>query len=102
MQFFRVFFRVLRNKYFLALTAFAVWILFIDERDLISQQQRKTELKELTLSKKFYEGEIAKAKQELIDLQTSAAALEKVAREDFKMKKTNEDVFLIEYPKRTK
>lgn len=79
-----------------------VWILFFDERDVFTQIERKAELQELIETKTFYVNEISRAKKELTDIQTSAAALEKIAREKYKMKKENEDLFLIEQPEKTK
>jgi cell division protein FtsB len=79
-----------------------VWILFFDVRDLLTQRERKAELQELVATKTFYENEIFKAKKELTDIQTSAAALEKIAREKYKMKMENEELFLVEQSKKTK
>lgn len=87
-----------RNKYLVALSAFLLWILFFDSRDMFSQLEKKAELNNLLESKKFYESEIAAAKKQLADIQNNAAALERIAREKYKMKKPNEDLFLVEEP----
>lgn len=90
--------KILRNKYLVALSVFLAWILFFDSRDIFTQIEKKRELNNLLESKKFYEKEIAAAKKQLADIQTNAAALEKIAREQYKMKKPNEDLFLIDLP----
>jgi cell division protein DivIC len=90
--------RVLRNKYLVALTVFLAWILFFDSRDIFTQLEKRTELNSLLETKKFYEKEIVTAKKQLADIQNNAAALEKIAREQYKMKKPNEDLFLVEEP----
>jgi len=90
--------KVLRNKYLVALTVFLAWILFFDSRDIFSQLDRKQELNSLLETKHFYEKGIADAKKQLADIQTNAAALEKIAREQYKLKKPNEDLFLVEEP----
>jgi cell division protein DivIC len=90
--------RVLRNKYLLAITIFLAWLLFFDSRDIFSQIEKKAELNSLLETKRFYEEEIAKAKTQLSDIQSNTAALEKIAREKYKMKKANEDLFLVEEP----
>lgn len=95
-------FNILRNKFFLSFTIFMVWILFFDDRDLFTQKQRKAELQQLVATKTFYENEIFKAKKELTDIQTSTAALEKLAREKYKMKMENEELFLIEQSEKRK
>lgn len=80
------------------MSVFFAWILFFDSRDIFTQLEKRAELNSLLEKKKFYEKEIAAAKKQLSDIQTNAAALEKIAREQYKMKKPNEDIFLVEEP----
>jgi cell division protein FtsB len=91
-------FSFLRNKYLITLVAFALFMMFFDHNDVFVQLERKKQLNELLSSKKFYKGEIDKTKKELFDLQNNPAALEKYARENFYMKRDNEDVFVVETP----
>ena len=73
-----------------------MWILFFDNRDLITSHFReKGELLKLQESKKYYEQQIALTRQELDQLKTNPALLEKYAREKYLMKRDNEDLFLI-------
>ena len=86
----------LKNKYLLTGVGFTVWILFFDNRDLITSHFReKGELLKLQQSKKYYEQQIALTRQELDQLKTNPALLEKYAREKYLMKRDNEDLFLI-------
>lgn len=86
----------LKNKYLLTATGFTVWILFFDNRDFITSHFReKGELLKLEKSKQYYEQQIATTKQELEQLKTNPALLEKYAREKYLMKRDNEDLFLI-------
>jgi cell division protein DivIC len=86
----------LKNKYLLTAIGFAVWILFFDNRDFITSHFReKGELLKLEQSKKYYEQQITATKQELQQLKTNPAVLEKYAREKYLMKRDNEDLFLI-------
>jgi len=86
----------LKNKYVLTALGFTVWILFFDARDLITSHFReKQELRKLEASKKYYEQQIAATRQELEQLKSNPALLEKYAREKYRMKKDNEDLFLI-------
>lgn len=89
---------ILRNKYLVSLVAFVVLMLFFDRNDVFTQLERKRQLKELQNSKAFYQEEIRKTQQQLTDLQNNPAALEKYARENFYMKRDNEDVFIVEPP----
>jgi cell division protein DivIC len=90
--------RVVRNKYLVALCLFLAWVLFFDSRDIFTQLEKRQELNNLLETKRFYEKEISVARKQLSDIQNNAAALEKIAREQYKMKKPNEDLFLMEEP----
>ena len=74
-----------------------MWILFFDSRDFITSHFReRNELNKLEESKKYYEQQIATTKQELQQLKTNPALLEKYAREKYLMKRDNEDLFWIQ------
>jgi len=86
----------LKNKYVLTALGFTVWILFFDARDFITSHFReKGELRKLEASKKYYEQQIADTRHKLEQLRSNPALLEKYAREKYRMKKDNEDLFLI-------
>jgi cell division protein DivIC len=86
----------LKNKYFLTAAGFAIWILFVDDRDVMTTQFRhKVELRKLEQSKKYYEAQIATVKTELEQLKTNPTVLEKYAREKYLMKRDNEDLYLV-------
>lgn len=90
---------VLKNKYFLSIAIFAVWMLFFDDRDIITTHFRyKKELHDLEKSKAFYEEKIAETRQELDKLQNDPVLLEKYARERYRMKRDNEDLYIIGEP----
>ena len=86
----------LKNKYFLSVTAFLVWILFFDPRDIFTQMEHRRELKELQVSKAWYQKEIAKESIEAEQLRKNPAIVEKYARENYLMKRENEDIFLVQ------
>lgn len=89
-----------RNKYFITLTAFVVWMLFFDSRDMISQRERSQELQQLQQSRAYYMAEIAKERKALKELKTNPVAIEKYAREKYLMKRDNEDLFIIQVPEK--
>lgn len=86
---------LLQNKYFLVTAVFAVWMLFFDRNDLISQYEYRSEVNKLEEEKEFYIKETAQVKKDLEELTTNKERLEKFAREKYLMKKENEDVFVI-------
>ena len=85
----------LKNKYFLSASAFIVWILFFDPRDVFTQMEHHRELNELQVSKAWYQKEIAKESIEAEQLKTNPATIEKYAREKYLMKRDNEDIFIV-------
>jgi cell division protein FtsB len=88
--------KMLRNKYILTAGAFAVWMLFFDNRDVITTHFRhRGELKRLEESRAYYQGEIEKTRKELDQLRSDPRVLEKYAREKYRMKRDNEDLFVI-------
>jgi len=92
----------LKNKYFLTTVGFVIWVLFFDNRDFITSHFReRAELVKLEKSKHYYEQQIAATRQELDQLKTNPALLEKYAREKYLMKRDNEDLFLIKEGKNT-
>jgi len=86
---------LLRNKYFLSVVAFVVWMLFFDKNDILAQYEFKSQVSKLQEEKDFYVKEIEQVKKDLNELNTNLNTAEKFAREKYFMKKDNEDVFVI-------
>lgn len=84
------------NKYVIILLTFAVWMVFFDENSLLNHLEFNKEINQLNQEKEYYESEI-KTDKELIEKLDDKEELEKFAREQYKMKKENEDIYLIEY-----
>lgn len=84
-----------KNKFVIASAAFIIWMLFFDRNDLSLQMQFGKQKKELQAEKEFYEKEIAKIEKNLEELNSDQKKLEKFARENYLMKKENEDVYVI-------
>lgn len=85
----------MKNKYLLTGTVFIVWLLFFDDRDILTNVQHHRELKALEASRNHYNELIKTTKTELEQLQHNPAVLEKYAREKYRMKKDNEDLFIV-------
>lgn len=86
----------LRNKYAVSALAFAVWMIFFDKNDYFTQRDRQQELEALKESKQYYIDQISQERKVLQELQSNPAAIEKYAREKFRMKRENEDLFIIQ------
>ena len=86
---------LVRNKYFLTIVGFAVWMMFFDRNDMISQYEYLSQVNKLQQEKDFYTKEIATVQKDLKELDSNLNTVEKFAREKYFMKKDNEDVFVI-------
>ena len=84
------------NKYVIILLTFAIWMLFFDENSLLNHLEFNKEIDQLNNEKEYYESEI-KSDKELIEKLNDEKELEKFARENYKMKKENEDIYIIQY-----
>lgn len=82
--------------YVLVLTAFVVWMLFFDTNSLLIHLELKKEINKLEKQKEFLQIEISKDK-EIIDKLSNPKELKKFAREQYYLKKKNEEIYLIEY-----
>lgn len=91
-------FSILKNKYIIALVCFLVWMCFFDPKDWSLIASRVDKLKELQKSERRLDELIAQTRIEQNLLKTNAATIEKYARENYLMKKDNEDLFLVNEP----
>ena len=87
-----------KNKFLLTGVAFAVWMVFFDRNDMLTQRERRSELSEMQKSKEYYIDEIAKERKAAEELKSNPITIEKYAREKYGMKRDNEDVFIIQAP----
>jgi len=83
------------NKYLLLLIGFAVLITFIGEYNLIKRWQTTRNIKQLEREIVFYKNEIETNLEKMKELQSSNENLEKFAREQYLMKRPNEDIFIV-------
>lgn len=86
---------ILKNRYVLVGLIFLIWMLFFDSHDLISQYKYKQKLNQLEESKMFYLQQIDEVKQDKEELFTNLEKLEKFAREKYKMKRDDEDLYIV-------
>ncbi len=89
-------FRILSNKYFIILLLFLIWMVFFDENSFLNHWELDREIDNLEKSNEYYKDQIEQDKK-VIDNLNDPDSLEKYAREEYKMKKENEEIFLIEY-----
>jgi cell division protein FtsB len=85
----------LRNKYLMAVLVFLVWLLVFDQNSLIDRVKYLNTLHDMDDEKQYYLERIEDDTRRLNELKTDQDNLEKFAREQYFMKKENEDVFVI-------
>ena len=88
--------RFISNRYVIILLLFVVWMLFFDENSFLNHRELDKEIDKLEKSNEYYREQIQNDKK-VIDNLNDPDSLEKYAREEYKMKKENEEIFLIEY-----
>ena len=85
-----------KNVFVLILIIFAVWMLFFDSNSWFIPNELNQDIKKLEEEKEYYQGEIEKDKKEIEKLSTEEG-IEKYGREHYKMKKEDEEIYIIEY-----
>lgn len=93
---FKQFLRKLNNRYIYATVIFLVLILFIDPFNLFEQRRLRRTLKDQKEQIDYYQKEISESKELLYLLENDTATMERVAREQYMMKRDNEVTYLIE------
>ena len=88
----------LRNKYILTIVVFFVWLLLFDSNNLFARFKELKELRKLRSEKEYYVKRIEADRRKLYELKTDNQNLEKFAREQYKMKKPDEDLYIILTP----
>lgn len=89
-------FKVSTNAYVLVLTVFVIWMVFFDTNSLLIHLELQREINKLEKQQEFLHKEIAKDKK-IIEKLSDPEELEKFAREQYFLKKKEEEIFLIEY-----
>src|SRR5271165_5402827 len=84
---------LLKNKFTLTMIVFVGWISFFDQNNMIDRIQNMNQLHQLEKDKIYFTNKIKENTTKLNELQTDSKNLEKFAREQYLMKKDNEDIF---------
>lgn len=87
--------RLFSNFYLVIGIIFFAWLTFFDSNDLYTQIKQTAKLKSLEDEKTFYTEKIEEVKQDRAELLSDEELLEKFARENYLMKKPNEDVYVV-------
>jgi len=92
----KTWFKIVSNKFVFVGLIFAVWMLFFDANSWLNHRELNQDKKELLKNKAYYLQEIENDKKILENLKDSIE-IEKFARQQYYMKRPNEEIFIIEY-----
>ena len=84
------------NRYVIIFLLFLVWMLFFDENSYINHRELDKEINKLEKSNEYYQSEMEHDKKIIKNLE-APDSLEKFAREEYKMKRKDEDIYIIEF-----
>lgn len=79
----------------IVLAAFGLWFLFFDQYNVVDRLRMHSEIRQLEADREYFLEEIERDSLRLHELTTDRENLEKFAREQYLMKKPNEDVFVV-------
>ena len=87
--------KIFKNFYFISSVVFLIWMLFLDNNDLISQAKLSGKYNDLLEEKAYYKEKIQEVEKDRSGLLSDKDRLEKFARERYLMKKKEEDLFIV-------
>ena len=87
---------VCRHKYMITILVFVLIIGVLDDNSLIRRVSHWREIRELSTEIERYRSQYEEDSRALKELTSNPEALEKIAREKYKMKKADEDIFIFE------
>ncbi|MDP5092734.1 MAG: septum formation initiator family protein [Polaribacter sp.] len=90
------FYKFFTNIFVMILIPFIIWMLFFDENSYLVHKKFDKEIEDLESSITFYKNKIEEDRNTIKKLQDSLE-LERFAREQYLMKKDNEEIYLIEF-----
>lgn len=86
---------LLRNKFVVASLIFLTWITLFDQDNLITKSAYANKIAELEKEKQQLANDIEQDQRKMNELRNNKESLEKFAREEYFMKKSEETIFII-------
>jgi len=86
------------NRYTITIVVALVWMLFLDQYDVLSQYKVNSRIQQMEADKQFFENEIDRIKKDRLLMQNNPHQIERFARENYVLKRDNEDLFIFVKP----
>lgn len=90
-----IFLKIIRNKYVITFLIFYFWLYFFDQHSIWERKGHEDTIESLEKEKTYFIEKIENDKNRIHELKTNRKNLEKFAREQYLMKKENEDIFIL-------
>lgn len=74
------------------------WMLLFDQNNILDQFERRGRIRQMEADLEFYTSEKTQIQESRYMLESEAAELERFARERYRMKRDDEDLFIIVEP----
>ncbi len=87
--------KILSSKVLLVACLGGVWLTFGDENSVLDYLQYGVKVRQLTSEVNYYKRQIADCNRKMENLKTDRESLEKYAREQYCMKRQNEEIFIV-------
>lgn len=87
---------VRRNKYAVAVVAFLLIIVFLDQNSLMRRFSQKRQMRDLQEEIDMYRNQIEEGSALLDDIENDEILRERMARKNYNMSSPDEDVFVFE------
>ena len=85
-----------KNKFILTTFLFLLWLVIFDRSNWVDMINEIRTIHSLENEKEYYQKKIESDNKKLKELKTNDENLEKFAREQYLMKKSDEDIFIVE------
>ncbi|AYO57883.1 septum formation inhibitor [Chryseobacterium sp. 6424] len=92
---FRLFQKYMLNKYFITVALFMVWMTFFDSNSFLVINEMNGEISKYEKQLAYYKEEYQKNDEFYKKLMNDKQEKEKYARENYFMKKPNEEIFIL-------
>jgi len=79
----------------LTFVLFVLWMLMFDQNNLNERRKNNRDYNQLLKERDYFQMKIEENGKRIMELKTNNDNLEKFAREQYLMKKDNEDIFII-------
>lgn len=86
---------VLSNKYILTIVVFFVWLTFFDRYNMVDMLEYSSKISEMKSEVEYYKAKIKEDSTRIQELTSNNENLEKYAREQYLMKKPDEEIFIV-------